>query len=543
MSIAGVNFSQVDLQQLMNAINAAAGTEGTVKIEDIAFDAETNQLVITSSDGGVSKAFTVDIPELESPGVVDDAAIRTLVAKIGDAGLGLNDDQITALANNLVDQMKAFAKAHPANTGRMMFDLYSMLALLQECSQKLRDAAREMRTSQNIQIQKSIQDQADQQRDAALVGLVCGIVVAAVQVGAMLVNFKFQAKSWAQQAQAGKNVGLDAAQRDVKLAKLEANPQAAEANLKSVQASGSKWQKIMPNSRRGSDETVRNVETATSKSTKIEEAIHSKQAELSRADAELGEVQKKLGDARKGLEDANARLKKGNLSDAEKTELEAAKTKFEEQIPGLEKKEAEWKTKYEGLRTDISKLEADYRTQARAEIDGLQAKLDDAVAKRQALPRTASPRAKVAADRAIAQAKAEFRLGFAKNAAGLSRHTTSAQATADLASAQAAYRTGSDNLRYDAKNIEAMHLETKTQVANGVITAIGGAAQSVVRCVVDMMQAKATEMGAAEKALEEQRDEIKDLFAQCAEVVQSVRQLAQAVEQSDAQAMRDAIQV
>ena len=68
------------------------------------------------------------------------------------------------------------AETKSASTGSVMFDLYKLMALLVEVAQSQRDAARDLRTAQSAQIQNSIQSQAETQRNAALVGLIVGVV-------------------------------------------------------------------------------------------------------------------------------------------------------------------------------------------------------------------------------------------------------------------------------------------------------------------------------------------------------------------------------
>ena len=64
------------------------------------------------------------------------------------------------------------------------------MALMIEVAQSQRDAAREMRTAENLALQKAIQNQADDQRAAAMVGLIvgvtCGLASAAASIGLMV---------------------------------------------------------------------------------------------------------------------------------------------------------------------------------------------------------------------------------------------------------------------------------------------------------------------------------------------------------------------
>ena len=182
------NPTMVSWEALLNQVNEASNA-GKVS--------ETNRSVTftTQLDDGVASVI-VNIPDdLELPSAVTPEAIETLMTKLGGADFNLNETQLALIKDEITKVYNQMAGALSAtqskSTGAVMFDLYQLMALLVEVAQSQRNAARDLRNTQNQQIQNSIQSQADAQRNAAIVGLVvgvtCGVLSAAVSVG-MLVH-------------------------------------------------------------------------------------------------------------------------------------------------------------------------------------------------------------------------------------------------------------------------------------------------------------------------------------------------------------------
>ena len=176
---------------------------------------------VTISNGGETSTVTVNIPDdLEIPENVDSGTLQSLVEKLSASGtgIGLSDEQVARVKDAIID---AYAKMTGAvddaavvsrpMKGGAMFNLYALMALMVDVAQSQRNAQRDIRTSQNLSIQKSYQDQADQQRDAAnlgmWVGIGCGLFSAACSIGIMA-GQGYTAK---QQANIVNQTGLDAA--------------------------------------------------------------------------------------------------------------------------------------------------------------------------------------------------------------------------------------------------------------------------------------------------------------------------------------------
>ena len=94
----------------------------------------------------------------------------------------------------------------------------------------------------------------------------------------------------------------------------------------------------------------------------------------------------------------------------------------------------------------------------------------------------------------------------------------------------------------DIGYLKASQTVNNAQAVNGLISAIGGMAQSFIQNAVQFQQAEATMEGAEQQKKQEELDQTKDLFNQAKELVDSVVQLMRAIGQAETQSMRDAIQ-
>ncbi|MBR5185742.1 MAG: hypothetical protein IKW19_05530, partial [Akkermansia sp.] len=212
----------------------------------------------TSSVDGVSRGLTMSVagdeevvsvataqPQLDAPEAADEYAIGTLCAKLGAGDMmNLSPAQVETVCKEVEAELNVYSEAlsesstsgvsFSAASSTVMFDIYALMALLVECGQKMRDAARDVRQAENEQVQTSILNQADAQRSAAMTGLICSVAVCAVQVGMQAYNLSTQGKSFAKQMEAQKASGVTEARAELKTAELQAKPQDAAANYNKV---------------------------------------------------------------------------------------------------------------------------------------------------------------------------------------------------------------------------------------------------------------------------------------------------------------------
>lgn len=244
VNITGLENASLNWGNILNAVNSQ---ESTTKIDalNIGLDADKVGLTFTVNDGGTVRTVELSMPMLDSPASVDEGLIASFCAKLGDDSmLNLTDGQVKAFCDELTAQLRALGDSVSANgtstiadskaSQAVLFDIYALMALLVDCGQKMRDAARDVRQAENVLVQKTFQNQADMQRTAALTGLVCSVAVCAIQVSMQAVNLGYQGKGFGKQMEAHKMSGLDSAKADLKMAEMQCKPQDAQANFDKI---------------------------------------------------------------------------------------------------------------------------------------------------------------------------------------------------------------------------------------------------------------------------------------------------------------------
>ena len=231
------NAGAVNWDALLSKLGEVTKTEGADGV------AGTTNVTITTNVDGVETPVTIRIPDdLDIPAAVDQAAIDSLCEKLAaNSGLNLTEEQIKqfhdALSAVLTETLDAMPKGDAQGAAkRAMFDLYKMMALLVEVAQKQRDATREMRLAENLAIQKSILNQADAQRQAAVTGMIAGAICCALQIGATGFALYKQSKAFNAQLGTEKTAGLDVARQNLDMTKAANSHNNAEAQLSKVKA-------------------------------------------------------------------------------------------------------------------------------------------------------------------------------------------------------------------------------------------------------------------------------------------------------------------
>ena len=541
-----------------SAVDALKSAES---VNNVSFNAETRALTFSVNDGDTVKSISLSMPELEVPQMADDYKIASLCAKLGTGDLmNLSPAQVETVCNELIDEMKAYADALAAggasgvdtsgNSKSVMFDVYALMALLAECGQKMRDAARDIRQAENEQVQTSIQNQADQQRSAALTGLIASVAVCAIQIGMQTANLARLGKGISQQNTARNEVGMQRAQDNLKMAEMQAKPQDAQANLQKVTAATDPAVKARVEGTFNDSSATKSTLVSNNE---LQQRIDANKAELSSLEAiQNGQVpaqggqvnsqniqqngqpaQANNGQPAQVNNDQPAQVNNGQPAQANNGQPaqvnngqpaqanngqnnQAAPKLTEAQQARMEElqKQIQFDTKMNTM--SLEDRQTLYRTQVKSELADIRN----------------NPNA----------TKAEIKYAEAYAANELAQNSTAEQIAGDLASAQANFNQTSNTLQHSATYLKGVQLESSSRIRGDMIMAFGNVAQGCISSITEAMKAKATEMGAEQQASQEMLDQAKDLFSQCQTLIDSVTQLMQAVLQAEVQSMRDAIQ-
>lgn len=600
------NAGAVNWDALLSKLGEVTKTEGADGV------AGSTNVTITRTVDGVETPVTIRIPDdLDIPETVDQAAIDSLCQKLAaDTSLNLTEEQIKLFHDTLSETLTKTLAAMPkdsaqSNIRRAMFDLYKMMALLVEVAQKQRDATREMRLAENLAVQKSILDQAEAQRTAAITGMIAGAICCALQSAATFISLYQQAKAFNAQLGTEKTAGLDVASKNVDMMKAANNQGNADKQLAKVQqqiggkpslTNGHSVQSEVETSftdsvelrqaqakftdtknalqasigkQNTADALGRSAETVTSQDVAGLDApefadVKTAVAKLDAYKAELAKLDNIQGLSAedkaffiKQMTDPNAsesidatnrmldlRQQFPQLNDVNLTTDPSHATLVENVRTACDGAYAKFAEKTGRLKVDLETAKQNLRAQIKLEVQKFESSYDSALKDYNEAIKTGSKADIKAAEAKLEKAQNQLTYARAYGNAKLMQEglTDSKAHLADVEEARGRYLSTQQTRANSVDYINASNTITKAQAYNSLIAAIGGFGQNFVQNWSQLLNAEATKMGAQQKKSEEELDQTKDLFNQAEELVNNVVQLMNAVRQAEMQSMRDAIQ-
>ena len=502
---------------------------------------ENDQIIVTVSDGKAMQSVTVSVPDLGAMNEVPDAAaLQSIAAKIvaladtlATAGAfnadGTTSAELQAAISRLQSALAPAAGSSApggtvgasgpstptmgsVNTSKVLFDLFALMALLVEVSQKQRDTSREIRLVENQQVQNSIKQQADEMRNAAAISLAFGIVTSVISgVMSGWAMFK-QAKAFTQQSTAVKP--METPTQNLQAAHLLSSPKAAETNLHTVQAKTSA--QVQTKALEGTPSREEFVQAIEPKKTALQQAEADQKAKLKELndfkanhdanDPGVAEKEKAYNDAVAKTNQARIEYSQtereffGSL-DSKQQMNEALITAKRDEIAA----EEAHLSKAHGLEKQVCK---DKITLLKGELKDLQGQTDYLRAY------TTELKAKYGSDvmKAETMTKAQDSFNIAKAKVERNEQYASSQQMMN---------------RWMGIQQLTMTLSQMTNAGGNMIS--------------EMVRAKATMEGVEQTQHNEQLDQIKDLFQQAETVVQAIVQLMQAVLSAENESLMEAI--
>ncbi len=462
-----------------------AAIDGAGRTAGVGGAAESVRLTEAAPDSVRAASGRVAVPDdLELPAATDDAAdVGSLCAKLlsGD-GLGLSDAEQMEIAQNVSEQVAAAASEAGASTGstQVMFDLYKLMALLVEVAQEQRDAARELRSAASAQVQNAVMAQAQQQRSAALTGMIAGAICCAIQAGFSAGSLVKTAKAFNTQLSAMGESGVTSARQNLSALENAKTPEAARSQL--AKAESKAGDDIVQEVKRGFGD-VRDVDL---------DDPHWAETTGARKSA--------FNAAREGGQDVDP---------ATPEEMEAARTELRAAI-----------------KNDLQVFE-DAAADARGALANAGPGADLAALKQNVK---------------TADAKLSYARAYAANELAQDGVTTPAEYAQDVKAAAARAAAAQESLAQNPEYMKAGNSFQRGEAYNGLINTIGSCVQSVIQNATQLQQAKATEESAAQQQAQGNLDQMKDFFDAAGDLMTQVIQLMNAVGSAEAQSMRDAIQ-
>ena len=595
-----VNSNSVDAMKMWETILSSVGD-----VQKTTTPEGKDSLTVTIGEGEAARTVTMVPDDLELPATADSAALDSLVAKLAGLGLEMTPDEIAAFKEAATQvyaaATKALADVKAKSKGNTMYDLYALMKLMVEVAQKQRDAQREMRNTENQLVQKAIQNQADQQRDAAWLGLVVGVTCGLISAGISLGMMIGQSSAATKQSDLANNAGLDASSTKVDMLKMADSQIHADQQLATIQnkvggetsnrvlnefnakVNGGEAGNLRMKFQEASTKLDQAKATLGAKEIQLEaaKAVHAekvgaqntaqqqydaKAAEVGLADkqaafdqaagAKQQYIREEMNAGRAPSQDELARLDnntaqaKAALDEAKQTlqpfETRLANAKLEVadaqgNVANAQNDVTLAKSAVDTATADLAKAKSDY-------VETLKSVGDEYAEKYQvALDRQKNPPEgvdKATLDADVKNARNEMLMARALEAKALSEPGV-------LSPAEHKQLVGGARMESDMALRRLNESEDYKQVGlriqylmgmNGIVQAIGGTLQSMSQNLSALEQAEATRQGAEQQRENEMLDQTKDLFAQDQKVIDAVVQLMQAVLQAETTSIRDAIQ-
>ena len=562
-------------------------------------DSKQNFTITTTVDGQ-TRTMTVSVPDdLEIPETVDQGTLEGLIDKLKGTGLGFTDEQITQMKDSIAKLFEASTAAagtvRGKSTGQVLYDIYAILALMIDVAQSQRDAAREMRTAENLAVQKAIQNQADDQRSAAMVGMIvgitCGLASAAVSVG-MMVGQGISAKT---QSNIMSQSGADAAKMHSQALQNTDSPANASAKLADLQQKpgggdisnrvNAEFDRQLVDNQVGDLRT--NLSNANAKVNAAEQNLTTKKTELETVQQTLDQATQAKNEAQTRVDELGGKAaiedrinaywekntliqQKGGIENCDPQVIEQYNARIgpdadnfnvqqaHEPLAALERTTqelntaqndvnlkqnavAQANTELTNAKTELATAKANYVKT----VQGVAAQYEEkyqAAIERQANPPAGADKAQLKAD--VTKAKAEMEMAFALEAKYLTEDgaMTPAEQKDLVAAARDRVDLTTDRATRRTDFKAAERRMSVLQGINNINQAIGQITQSTASNLAALRSAEATRQGADSKKEEEMLDQTKDLFAQEQKLIDQAIQLSSSVIQAENQSMRDAIQ-
>ena len=585
---ANAGVKNVDWEKVLSKLGDVQKTTGE--------DGKESFTITMKTDDGVRTA-TISIPDdLELPETVTAESLSSLVSKLGSCGLNLTEEQISQMKAEIsrlyTEAARSLNEVSASATKKRslaMYDIYALMALMIEVAQTQRNATREMRTSENLAVQKSIQDQADQQHLAAQIGMWVGIGTGLLSAGVSGIVMASQGVAASQQNKLVTESGADAAKLQASMLQNTDSKATAQAQLQNTMNKVGdrvatdvcgKFDNALRNSPSG--DLRGNLGEALANKTNADARLDTAKAELATAQSTLttktqtmdalqarynelggdqalnnarsasvnkqnyivGEINAGRQPDQQTLANYDAQIAQGAEIKSVKSQLDAATQEVNVAKNDVQTKQGNVRIAQEEVKTAdtaLANARADYQKTVHGVAEGYRQEYQTAI-DRLSNPPEGTTKAELEAN--VQSARANLEMAYAAEADMLATDgvMTAAQRQDLLASARANVDATMDSA-YRRMDVKALDRKLATLQGIGNINqAIGGVLQSMTQNLNTVYASDATRQGAETAKQEEMLDQTKDLFSQEQKVIDQVIQLCQAVIQAESQSMRDAIQ-
>ena len=394
-----------------------------------------------------------------------------------------------------------------------------------------------MRKSQSEQLQNSIQAQANEQRTAAMVGLIGGLACAAIQFGFSLHTMSKQASAMKTELNTLRTTGVESAQKDLAMLEAASTPEKAQAQLTKIDSKiggkpstgehtirehvsmgfeNSSGKRTTLNTRQSAFENhtaeLRRFQNVNNEFTAADfpgsQKVQTAKAQLDTYMAEETEIQQIEAKPKPLTEQQAARLdelKASHSPEALQSKQTALATAIDEartaRTNDLVKLVAEDEAKVETARTE-------YRQALKNDLAHFENEYKSAINRRNVAVDSGATKqelAQIDADIGVADQRLQYARALTYNKLsskfGTGNHavTTEVERAGDIASTSRKIDLASEVRRSDTSFLKAHAALARGEAKMGLISAMANAGQSVVQSAAGWIQSEATRTGAEQE--------------------------------------------
>ena len=542
-----MNVTNTNWTNVINTMLQGSEIEGADKIQATAVQDANGDLVVSFKGAdGQTYSFTTSLPELdEATGEPTPEAMASLEAKL-EGEIEVMEKQLgearQLLEENGVDE---------TSTGpqKLLFDIYALMNLMLEIAQKQREAARNERKADLDRAVQDIKNQADIQRNAAMLSMVLAIGTTIASVGLQMAMTGASAKAQKTAMQMENNAGATQISSDLKLLTAE-SPSATGKNLSEIQT---KMGTNLDGAQKGNSDMMTKATTLDTAKSGYNQAVQNRDAYLQKTpelqkDAqgkvnvlkgECGELETKIANETDGTKKAELqdqlKAKKDELGKAE-TALANLGTDKDPKLMDLDKAVNDAKTTLTTAQDEFAQ-EADNSltrvdgklAKARSELNDLEA----AEPKNEALIKD-----KQAEIEKLEQERTWIR-AYATNTKMVNGMKDSI--ASDIKNCETILGQKMEALKLDARYRQCQSAAEKFMGLRGIVEQLGQMLTNISHQAGEMMSAGAAEEQAAAKTHENMQAESDDLAQSAKQLLEAVLDLLRQVISAENQSIRQIV--
>ena len=545
-----MNVTNTNWTNVINSMLQSGEIEGADKIQATAVQDANGDLVVSFKGAdGQTYSFTTSLPELdEATGEPTPETLATLEAKL-EGEVEIMEKQLEE-ARQLLDENGV----DETSTGpqKLLFDIYALMNLMLEIAQKQREAARNERKADLDRAVQDIKNQADIQRNAAMLSMFLGICTTLVSVALQSAMTGASAKAQRTAMQMENNAGATQIRADLNLLTAE-SPTAASKNLTEVETNIGKGSTELQTIQKNNLDMMNKADALNDPRSAYENAVSARDNYLQKTPelqkealdkvdglkSECGELETKIanetdGTKKAGLQD-QLKAKQDELGKAE-TALKNLGTDKDSKLAELNKTVDDTKTTLETAQNEFAK-EADISL---TKVDGKLAKARSELHELEA----AEPKDEAAIQKKQAEiGKLEQEHTWIRAYATSTKMTNGMHASIadDIKNSETVLGQKMEALKLDAKYRQCQSEAEQFMGLRGLVDQLGQMCSNVAHQAGEMMSAGAAEEQAASKTHENMQAESDDLAQSAKQLLEAVLDLLRQVISAENQSIRQIV--